>query len=108
MAASFPRAIAQKSPHFLGAFPYPEIPLTLVPRPSGNLGTLEPGHWLRKLEPGTTYRREPLFLCEGSPASPPRLPDRAPSQTSRMEVRSSAPGPAITRAGGAFANSPAG
>jgi len=27
---------------------------------------------------GTTYRRHALFVCEGSPASPP-IPDRAPS-----------------------------
>jgi hypothetical protein len=44
---------------------------------------------------GTTYRRQALFMCEGSPASP----RSGTLVTSRMEVRS-ALGPAITRAGG--------
>jgi hypothetical protein len=46
---------------------------------------------------GTTYRRQALFVCEGSPASP--LFPTGTLVTSRMEVRS-ALGPAITRAGG--------
>jgi hypothetical protein len=42
--------------------------------PAGSLGPLllAGGTW------GTTYRRQALFMCEGSPASP-RSPDRAPS-----------------------------
>jgi hypothetical protein len=47
---------------------------------------------------GTTYRRQALVVCEGSPASPP-IPRQGTLVTSRMEVRS-ALGPAITRAGG--------
>ena len=46
---------------------------------------------------GTTYRRQALFMCEGSPASP--YSRQGTLVTSRMEVRS-ALGPAITRAGG--------
>jgi hypothetical protein len=46
---------------------------------------------------GTTYRRQALFVCEGSPASP--YSRQGTLVTSRMEVRS-ALGPAITRAGG--------
>jgi hypothetical protein len=47
---------------------------------------------------GTTYRRQALFVCEGSPASPPSS-RQGTLVTSRVEVRS-ALGPAITRAGG--------
>ena len=46
---------------------------------------------------GTTYRRQALVVCEGSP--PAADPRQGTLVTSRMEVRS-ALGPAITRAGG--------
>ena len=48
---------------------------------------------------GTTYRRRAFIVCEGSPASSP-IPRRAPSQTSAEWKSRSAPGSAITRAGG--------
>src|SRR5204863_9037565 len=47
---------------------------------------------------GTSYRRQALFVCEGSPAQPPNRKGTLVT-TTRMEVRS-ALGPAITRAGG--------
>ena len=57
-----------------GAVIVPDLPLRLHPGVTALRQARRCGRW----NLGTTDRRHALFVCEGSPASPP-IPDRAPS-----------------------------